>query len=92
MITRYTHGFKYFGPLEQNNTGDWVKYSDHQEDVKNQIDAAFLLLNEERDNVDAVTHQLKQTRKALTETTILAMVSSLIVVFESAYFLIKALA
>ncbi len=27
-MNRYNQGFKYFGPMEQNDDGDWVKYDD----------------------------------------------------------------
>ena len=27
-MNRYNQGFKYFGPMEQSDDGDWVKYDD----------------------------------------------------------------
>lgn len=34
-INRYRQGFYKFGPMEQCNDGDWVKYDDFEEKIYN---------------------------------------------------------
>ena len=29
-MNRYTQGFYKFGPMEQRNTGEWIKFADHK--------------------------------------------------------------
>ena len=91
MINRYSQGFKFFGPLEQNKDGDWVKYTDHLSQIKSEIDTAFGLLYDERELYVQCREQLQHTKKHLMEIRLIAVVSSVLVVVESAYFLCKAL-
>ena len=57
-MKRYTQGFKKFGPMEQCNDGEWVRFEDYEiirrrieHDYRGQLDNAWMEIYKAKESV-----------------------------------------
>lgn len=87
MIERYTQGFYKFGPLEQCNDGDLVKYEDHVDEINAKNDYIAFLVDENKsvnnDYWDVVRDNSELNKKYFKLESELLIWKSVVLVFGS---------